>query len=48
MQGRDLQQRVWRRSGRESEKAILPLMPGNAGGGKGLYFWCAFEGNEKR
>ena len=46
--GRNLQQcfRYW--SGRESERAIRPLKPGNAGGGKGPYFWRAFEGNEKR
>jgi len=48
MRGRDPQQRVWRWSGRESERAILPVMPGNAGGGKGPCFRRAFEGNEKR
>jgi len=35
-------------SGRESERVIIPVMPGNAGGGKGPYFWRAFEGDEKR
>ena len=37
-----------RRVGRESERAIRPLRPGNAGGGKGPYFWCALEGAEDR
>ena len=37
-----------RRVGRESERAIRPLRPGNAGGGKGPYFWCALDGAEDR
>ncbi len=27
------------RSGRESERSIVLLKPGNAGGGKGPHFW---------
>src|SRR5215472_2800425 len=30
----------------ESERAIRPKRPGNAGGGKGPYFWCACEGGK--
>jgi hypothetical protein len=26
----------------------VPLKPGNAGGGKGPDFWCAFEADEVR
>src|SRR3954452_23392271 len=37
-----------RRVGRESERAIRPGRPGNAGGGKGPYFWCALDGAEDR
>src|SRR3954452_2502657 len=37
-----------RRVGRESERAIRPLRPGNAGGGKGPHFWCALDGAEDR
>src|SRR4051795_5872321 len=37
-----------RRVGRESERAIRPWRPGNAGGGKGPCFWCALEGAEDR
>ena len=33
-------------AGRESERVIVPLMPGNAGGGKHPCFWCAFDGEE--
>ena len=25
-----------------------PMRPGNAGGGKGPYFWCACEGGKER
>ena len=35
-------------TGRESDRAIVPLRPGNAGGGKGPDFWHAFEGAEDR
>ena len=36
------------RVGRESERAIRPRRPGNAGGGKGPCFWCALDGAEDR
>src|SRR5947207_12751163 len=32
----------WRPT-RKSERVTVPLMPGNAGGGKDPYFRCAFE-----
>ena len=32
----------------ESERAIGPVRPGNAGGGKGPYFWRACEGGKER
>jgi len=33
---------------RKSERVTVPLMPGNAGGGKDPYFRCAFEEGEER
>jgi hypothetical protein len=47
VRGSDLQQcfRGW--LGRESERGIRPVKPGNAGGGKAPYFWHAFEGEER-
>ncbi len=33
---------------RESERAIRLLRPGNAGGGKGPCFWCAWEEGKAR
>ena len=35
-------------AGRESDRVIVPLKPGNAGGGKGPDFWCAFDEGEDR
>ena len=35
-----------RRLRRESDRVIRPTKPGNAGGGKGPDFWCAFEDGE--
>ena len=32
-----------RRCRRESDRVIVMLRPGNAGGGKDPDFWCAFE-----
>ena len=32
--------------GRVSDRVIVPLRPGNAGGGKGPDFWCAFDDGE--
>ena len=37
-----------RRLRRESDRVVVPLRPGNAGGGKDPDFWCAFEGAEDR
>ncbi len=37
-----------RRAGRASDRAVRPVRPGNAGGGKGPDFWCAFEGAKDR
>ena len=34
--------------GRESEGVIVPMKPGNAGGGKDPHFWNAFEEAEDR
>lgn len=36
-----------RRPGRESDRVIVPKRPGNAGGGKGPDFWCAFDDGEE-
>jgi hypothetical protein len=37
-------QRLWR----ESDRVIVLLKPGNAGGGKDPDFWCASDGDEDR
>ena len=31
-----------------SDRVIVPLRPGNSGGGKGPDFWCAFREGEGR
>lgn len=36
-----------RRCRRESDRVIILVKPGNAGGGKGPDFWCAFEVGEE-
>jgi hypothetical protein len=36
------------RSRRASDRVVVPLKPGNAGGGKGPDLWCVFEANEVR
>src|SRR6266571_4499200 len=36
-----------RRARQESERVVVLLKPGNAGGGKGPYFWHACEGAEQ-
>jgi hypothetical protein len=36
-----------RRSRWESDRVIVLLNPGNAGGGKAPDFWCAFEDGEE-
>jgi hypothetical protein len=35
-----------RRPGWVSDRVIVPLKPGNAGGGKGPDFWCACDDGE--
>jgi len=46
-EGSDLKrQRSWR-PGRESERVIVPLKPGNAGGGKDPHFWNASKEAEE-
>jgi len=42
-----LQRRLRRRTGRESDRGIVPLKPGNSGGGKAPDFWCAFDDGEE-
>jgi hypothetical protein len=37
-----------RRLRRESDGAVVPMKPGNAGGGKDPDFWNAFEDGEDR
>jgi hypothetical protein len=41
--GSDLKRQIGRRPGRESERVIVPLKPGNAGGGKDPHFWNASQ-----
>ena len=38
---------VRRRPRRESDRGVVPVKPGNAGGGKAPDFWCAFEDGEE-
>ena len=38
----------WHRSARESDRVIVPLKPGNSGGGKDPDFWYVFAANEVR
>src|ERR1700722_2912178 len=45
-EGRGLNVANRRRCRRGSDRAILLLRPGNAGGGKGPDFWCASEDGE--
>jgi hypothetical protein len=40
----DIGRRLWR----ESDGVIVPMKPGNSGGGKDPDFWCAFEDGEDR
>jgi hypothetical protein len=37
------ERRRWRKSDRASDRAIVLPRLGNASGGKGPDFWCAFE-----
>jgi hypothetical protein len=45
-EGSGLNDAEWHRSVRESDRVVVPLKPGNAGGGKDPDFWCAFEADE--
>ena len=47
MRGSRPQRRLRAAAGRESDRVVVPLKPGNAGGGKGPDFWCAFEDGEE-
>ena len=47
-EGSGLNDAKWHRSTRESDRVMVPLKPGNAGGGKDPDFWCVFEANEVR
>jgi hypothetical protein len=47
-EGSGLNDAKWHRSARESDRVMVPLKPGNAGGGKDPDFWCVFEANEVR
>jgi hypothetical protein len=44
--GSGLNGAVRHRSERESDRVVVPLKPGNAGGGKDPDFWCVFEADE--
>ena len=46
-EGRGLAVASRRRSGRASDRVMVPLRPGNAGGGKDPDFWRASEGEEE-
>ena len=45
-EGRGLNVAIRRRLGRESDRVVRAMMPGNAGGAKDPDFWCAFEDSE--
>ena len=45
--GSDLKRQISWRPSRESERVIVPLKPGNAGGGKDPHFWNASEEAEE-
>jgi len=47
-EGRDLQRRLGCRRGRVADRPVVPLKPGNAGGGKGPDFWVRFDEDEVR
>ena len=47
-EGSDLNGAVRRRSVWKSDRVVVPLKPGNAGGGKDPDFWCVFEADEVR
>ena len=45
-EGSDLNDAVRRRSVWKSDRVVVPLKPGNSGGGKDPDFWCVFEADE--
>jgi len=45
-EGSGLYDAKWRWFARESDGVVVPLKPGNAGGGKDPDFWYVFEANE--
>jgi hypothetical protein len=47
-EGSGLNGAAMRRSVWKSERVVVPLKPGNAGGGKAPDFWCVFEADEVR
>jgi hypothetical protein len=47
-EGSGLNDAKWHRFARESDRVVVPLKPGNSGGGKDPDFWCVFEANEVR
>jgi hypothetical protein len=47
-EGSGLNDAKWHRSARESDRVVVPLKPGNSGGGKDPDFWYVFEANEVR
>ena len=47
-EGSGLNDADWHRSARESDGVMVPLKPGNSGGGKDPDFWYVFEANEVR
>jgi hypothetical protein len=46
--GSGSKRRIRRRPVRKSERVVVPLKPGNAGGGKGPCFWCACKAGKDR
>ena len=47
-EGSGLNGAVRHRSARDSDRVVVPLRPGNAGGGKAPDFWYVFEADEVR
>ena len=48
VEGSGLNDAVWHWTTRESDRVVVPLKPGNAGGGKDPDFWRVFAANEVR
>ena len=47
-EGRDLQRHFGCRRRRVADRPVVPLKPGNAGGGKGPDFWVRIDEDEVR